>query len=402
MMEVLFITYKYPPTFGGMQKQSFELINGFKEKTQVHSLIYDQKSSLLIFFVSLFWRVPLLIKKHQRIEIIHCNDGVCGLICSWLLLFNRLKLTVTYHGLDLVFPNRIYQKLLLKIMHGFDQVYAVSESTRQACVERGFDSAKVVCIPNGVSVEERVQYASENKKIRDFINKLHKQNSKIIVSIGRPVARKGFRWFVENVLDGLSDDIHYVLIGPYPEYSFLLRSTLHAIPSSWRHQLALFLGLSTEHRALILASDNPDINFTWLTKVNHNDKLFIIQNSDLFIMPNVKIHGDMEGFGLVALEANVLDKYVLASNIEGITSAIIEGKNGRLIEARSIEQWRSGIQQILADKNLINYGKDARSYVSEHFTWRQMVDGYYDQMETLVNSVSESKDLNYSTSNLSQ
>ncbi len=398
-MEVLFITYKYPPAFGGMQKQSFELINRFKEKAQVHSLIYDQTSSLALFFISLFWRVPRLIRAHKGISVIHCNDGVCGMICSWLRFYKKIKLTVTYHGLDLVFPNWIYQKILLKWMHGFDQVYAVSESTKQACVERGFDPVKVIAIPNGVSVEEPVEFSAENESIENKIKELQDQGTQILVSIGRPVARKGFRWFVENVINGL-DKVHYVLIGPYPEYSFVLRSVLNIIPTVWRHQVELFLGLSTEHRFLVKASEDKDIKFTWLTQVNHNDKQFIISQSDLFIMPNIKVHGDMEGFGLVALEANVLEKYVLASNIEGITSAVIQGKNGRLVESQSIEDWQTAIESLLEDTDLDSYGQQAREYVTVHFTWDKMVDGYYNHMEALVKNETRSEDLNYSTSNL--
>jgi hypothetical protein len=51
-------------------------------------------------------------------------------------------------------------------------------------------------------------------------------------------------------------------------------------------------------------------------------------------MPNIRVPGDAEGFGLVALEAVVCGTAVLAADLEGITEAIQHGKNGLLVDLR--------------------------------------------------------------------
>jgi glycosyltransferase involved in cell wall biosynthesis len=50
-------------------------------------------------------------------------------------------------------------------------------------------------------------------------------------------------------------------------------------------------------------------------------------------MPNIPVSGDMEGFGLTALEASASGSLVVASDLEGISDAIRDGKNGFLITA---------------------------------------------------------------------
>jgi hypothetical protein len=49
-LTVLFITHKYPPAFGGMENQSFHLINGINKMLSTHQIIFDQKEPIWKFF----------------------------------------------------------------------------------------------------------------------------------------------------------------------------------------------------------------------------------------------------------------------------------------------------------------------------------------------------------------
>jgi len=376
-MEVLFISYKYPPSIGGMQMQSYHLITGYNSIDTSHSIIYDQKGSLLFFFLSLFWKLPTLLYKNPNIQLIHLNDGVCGLCCIWLKLFTNRKVVVTYHGLDLVFPNFIYQKILLPLVRHADAVIAVSTYTAEQCVARRFSKGKIYVVKNGVDHivnQQDIESVSNHIIAQAAIAKT--KAKKQIVAIGRPVRRKGFVWFVKNVLPQLPDDIQFTLIGPYPDYNKVISAFLKRIPQSWQKQIELLLGLSTEHTELmqLLESDISKEKFVWHRNLNHTDKNYLLSQADLFVMPNVSVAGDMEGFGLVALEANMYDVPVLASGIEGITSAVVEGKNGWLMQSEDANGWIEAISHYLSEKPLIK----CKEFATQNYSWDRMVSDYAD------------------------
>jgi len=377
MKEVLFISYKYPPTIGGMQKQSYELINEFNKNTTAHSIVWNQSGSLIIFFASLLWKVPITLINNRNIGLIHCNDGVCALLVSWLLAAPKFKLAVTYHGLDLIFPSIIYQKFLLGLIKKFDLIITVSDATRQACLDRGFDPQKTYTILNGVESEIEVNNSKVLDSDKCFLDNLNKANKKVLVSIGRPVKRKGFTWFIEEVLPKLSSNYVFILIGPYPSYNRLLERLIKYFPNKLQQQINLLFGRSTEHEKLIELSYRYTHKFIWKTKWDHNTKLYALQKANLFIMPNQKVNGDMEGFGLVALEANICGKYVCASNLEGITSAIKSNVNGNLVPFNDPVAWKESIE-LLTSNNSANSksGIQARQYAKQTYSWKKMAQEY--------------------------
>ena len=49
-MAVLFITHKFPPTTGGMEKFSYELYRSMQQNMPVHIIAYEGKSSRILWF----------------------------------------------------------------------------------------------------------------------------------------------------------------------------------------------------------------------------------------------------------------------------------------------------------------------------------------------------------------
>jgi phosphatidylinositol alpha-1,6-mannosyltransferase len=101
------------------------------------------------------------------------------------------------------------------------------------------------------------------------------------------------------------------------------------------------------------------------------------------LMPNIKDAGDMEGFGLVALEASVQGKTVLASGIEGITDAVHDNKNGYLLPSGDAQAWADKIRLLAENKILFN--PEIKQYTADHFSWDRMVTGYRKVFEIIGN-----------------
>jgi len=146
------------------------------------------------------------------------------------------------------------------------------------------------------------------------------------------------------------------------------------MPKLIYNQVVLFFGLSTEHEKLrdLHSQFNLKNKFIWHDNLDHNSKLHLLEQAHLMVMPNVKVDGDMEGFGLVALEANVLNTPVIASKIEGITSAVKENKNGWLIESENSTVWLTTIKAFFSKEQFSHCQK----FALDNYSWTKMVQGY--------------------------
>lgn len=368
-MAVLFITHKYPPSTGGMEKQSFELINGCRKHLDVHTIVFDGSEPIYVFFAKLKSRVSQIIKLHPDIDVIHLNDGLMAAIFHLLKIrVAGVKIVVTFHGLDVVFPLRLYQKYLLPKLQRFDAFICVSDATKQSCAERGFDEKKLFVVDNGV--EDVLIHSAINADISMAKKYGIKDDSIIILAIGRPVKRKGFSWFAQNVMPLLDDRFKFVHIGDVKvSESFLF----NLLPKKMQELVSLFLGKATDAKALRDVSATNK-NVILCGKVSEEDKVTIISNASMMVMPNIKVNGDMEGFGLVALEGSIMGKTVLAANMEGITNAIHDGKNGFLLESGKPKIWANKIEEL--SRNKVLYDNQVREYTLQHFSWEKMCLGY--------------------------
>ncbi|MBK9734116.1 MAG: glycosyltransferase [Saprospiraceae bacterium] len=62
----------------------------------------------------------------------------------------KRKVVVTLHGLDVVFPVRLYQRYIIPGMFTYDAFICVSNATKEACIKRGFPMEKLHVVSNGV------------------------------------------------------------------------------------------------------------------------------------------------------------------------------------------------------------------------------------------------------------
>jgi phosphatidylinositol alpha-1,6-mannosyltransferase len=97
--------------------------------------------------------------------------------------------------------------------------------------------------------------------------------------------------------------------------------------------------------------------------------------SDVFAMPS---RGrlelcDVEGFGIVFLEANACGKPVVGGRSGGIADAIADGVSGLLVDPNDPSDTARAISQLLDNPEAATrMGRQGRSRVIEQFTWRRV------------------------------
>lgn len=370
-----------------METQSYFITSGLKKHHEVIEIIYKGEESRFKYFRKLKSRIKKVIIDHPDIDMIHLNDGLMAFITSWLPKYTDIPIIITFHGLDLIFPQSLYQASLKKFIKSNCYAICVSQSTYDQAIKRGFLINNTIHIDNGVdhSFSSDVPKEALSNLIKRYQLDINPNQDRILVSIGRAVPRKGFSWFVDNVMPKLDENVKYIVIGPN-NVSGGLKVFLRLMPSKFARFLSTLMGFTTDyHRAQqAIETQKLEDRVFFLNGIPFKDLVNFLSNSSMMVMPNVPFEGDMEGFGLVILEANICKKYVLASNIEGITSAIHAGQNGILLPTKDAEAWINSIYTLLSDMvDLDKKGNHAASYVKENFGWQKMVDKYIAYFEQI-------------------
>jgi len=377
MTEILFVSHQYPPSTGGMQRQSYELIKGMENHFKVHKHVH-QKGSKIPFFLHLKRDVLNILDQNPGIKIIHFNDGLMAAMALPLAEACDLPFFVTLHGLDVVFNSQLYQnKYFPKIARRFKGI-AVSEATQKACIERGYLSENISVALNGVGHE--IAKTIKEKNFRTRLSEMLGQdieNRRIILSVGRPVARKGFSFFAENILPKLSDNVIYLMAGPGFNGVKKWNLANKLLPGNTVQLAISSLGIPTDGQRILELEKNDPNRIRYIKGLSWEDLKQLYQTADLFVMPNLSVTGDMEGFGLVALEAAMSETPVIASNIEGITSAIVHNENGILIDEGDLTKWVETIEFLLDDRAArFELGRKGMEFTLENYSWEKMVEEY--------------------------
>ncbi len=250
------------------------------------------RSGLPLFFLRATLR-SLAFRGDQ----VHLSDAAMAPLLPLLrVLRPRLKRSITVHGLDLTYPSRFYQRLLRSSLPSAQRVVAISRATAKEAERRGVDASSIVVIPCGVRCSAPPVRYTLSPGIRLLI-------------LGRQIRRKGTVWFLRDVFPRLLRDfplLHLTIAGEGPELPAIRKQVSGVVPVS---------------------------AVTILGRVSEEEKRRLFLSSTLFLMPNIPVSGDMEGFGLVCIEAGNHGLPVVAAEIEGVADAVLNGETGLFFRA---------------------------------------------------------------------
>lgn len=382
-MEILIVTHKYDTSVGGMEKHCLALVEGLDSLAyETHVISPKKGQSKRSFMLSISRNIKQVVTEHPSIQVIYFNDCLAALFGIKTGQKLKIPMVATAHGLDITFSNYLYQSLLRKRLPLLNQIICVSRHTAKRCKQLGIQKSKLSVIPNGVDTKLHDQVFSSDlqEKLLSKIAQLP-QSKKIIFGVGRLVRRKGFSWFIKNVLPEIREGAILVLAGPMDKFSGIQPFLLNLLPSFIRKQLEVIIGYDNEVEVIqhLMNDSKYQHSFVHLGRLTDEELSCMYHLSDICIMPNIKVPGDIEGFGLVALEAGIHGKLVIASKLQGIKDAIDNSKNGWLIPSGNPSKWIATIKSVLPNAELRkDLGLRAQAYNTENFSWTKMAKRYND------------------------
>lgn len=350
---------------GGMQRVAVDLHEslarhpGVELRTLVLRSAWNERGLRTPLFMARALREIRRMARSREIDAILFSSMLTATLVvplGSLLRRNKVVTAAIVNGLDATTPTWPYPLIVRRAFDALDLVMPISRATGEACQARGLAAEKSRVVSLGIR-PDRFSATADRGAARSKLAG-GEGATLILCSVGRLVPRKGVAWFVAEVMPLLPEDVLYLIAGDGPD-----RERIAAAIDEYR------LGESVR---LLGAVSNEELETLY-------------QGADLFIMPNIPVPNDMEGFGLVMLEAGVCGLPTIASNIEGIADVVAEGENGHLVPSRDAAAFRDAIMHYYSDPEALDRARSlTRQVTSSRFGWDGVVDRYVSILQNLT------------------
>ena len=358
-MKLLYITRKFPPSIGGMQRFNGKLAQHLRAAGDFRLISWGRSQALLPLFLFFALLKTVLLRLAGKVDRVYLADGLMAPLGVFFKRVLGLKVAVAIHGRDIAFAFPGYLTVVPWALRRLDRVICVSSQLEEECRRFGVPERILASIPNGVDVEDFAW--REPVPPRKFLG-WREEPRTVLITVGRLVTKKGVDRFIRDILPAVAaaaPDVLYVVVGGGPLLGEVER-------------LVAEKGLQDR---VLLAGDVP----------MSDRRLPAFYNAaDIFVMPNVLIPGDIEGFGIVALEGGAAGLPVVASRLQGIQEAIVDGKNGILVDWADAGAFARTILDLIGDpEERRALGESARRFVAENYSWSAIARRYWREFSSL-------------------
>ena len=357
----LISTRNFPPDVGGIQNLMEGLSNALLNHGPVkvfadsfeNSENYDLNSKLDIQRISGF----KIFKKYRKAnlvkEFIKDNNIRAVFFDHWKSLENielstldRTKSFCLIHSKEINHPiGSSLNKRMISALNKANFIIANSNFTKNLATELGYKNKNIKIINPGCNYPIQV-----NKEGKKFAENIFTDAFPKLITVSRLDGRKSHKnvlMTIKNLLPKFPK-LKYVSIGDGDEKSNL-------------EKLSKELGLIDQVR--------------FIYKSTEQEKIGLLEKSDIFIMPSVIYKKSVEGFGITFIEAASYGKPSIAGKFGGEADAVLEGKTGYLCDGNDLNNLYETLLKILDNDNYKKLGANALEF-SKNFSWNKIVKKY--------------------------
>ncbi len=355
----LIVTRNFPPDLGGMQNLMEGLSNALLNHGPVkvfadysdNSEIYDQNSKLNIQRVAglkIFrkYRKANLIK-----EFMEQNELRASFFDHWKSIENieneilkKNKSFCLIHSKEINHPvGSSLHKRVLNALAKADHVIANSRFTKELAMKLGVKNVTVINPGCNYPI-------SVNDEAKSFANEIYGQSSPKLITVSRLDGRKSHQnilMTIKNLLPKFPK-LKYVSIGDGDE-----RKNLEKL----KRELKL------------------DNNVKLIFSSTEQEKVALLEQSDVFVMPSVVYKKSVEGFGITYIEAASYGTPSIGGIYGGEGDAIKSGQTGYLCNGNDLNALYDTLSKILINDHYKELGTNALNF-SKNFSWNIIVKKY--------------------------
>ncbi|MFH1620685.1 MAG: glycosyltransferase family 4 protein [Patescibacteria group bacterium] len=358
--DIILITLDYPPEIGGVARYLGNLVkvSGGKIKVIVQSDHEEpgfgqiEKRDFFYNGWPKWWPIVDICRsalKSKETVILVSHVFPVGTAAFISRIFGGPEYAVIFHGLDLRMIRGAWKRFLLRMICSRAKIrIANSESTKEYLLKL-VPKIKVNVITPAVEHRD----LETKQRAREILNL--DQERKIVLSVGRLIPRKGFDLSLEAMAEiQKNQEVEYVVVGNGPDLNRLQK----------------------------IAEQNKT-KVRWIMDADDQEKWLWFAAADIFLLPARDEGSDVEGFGIVYLEAGLAGIPVIAGKSGGVTEAVRQGYTGLLVDPESGEDVLRAIKELLGDEDRCKtMGAQARDRVLKEFRWEDR----WDKLQQIIKS----------------
>lgn len=370
-MRQLFVTQDFPPDVGGIQTYASELAPRLAAQCDRFVLVAPARPGdaeidrALDFQVHRLRIRPDLLVLRAIPHILHLTSreqfdvavhvqwqtAVASLLARQLT-GSPTQVAVTLHGKDTVFNPfevsplaSVYNVFRRKTLASVDRVLPVSRFLAGRARQLGASDSQITVVPNGTNPD--LFYPDSKPKLDADLNA---ESRSLVLTAGRLVPKKGVDTAL-HAIDRVREDVSDVLLliaGDGPERPRLDR-------------LVRTLGLEN--------------HVQFLGSLSQEELRSYYSLADVFLMAGREVPGDIEGFGLVYLEANACGTPTVGARVGGVPDAIRDGETGLLVPPDDPAATADALVQLLTNPERARHlGEQGRKWVEMDANWDRVAD----------------------------
>lgn len=347
--KLVFFSRNYPPLVGGIEglmhsvflavRDEYDVIlvgpKGCRGCAEGSVRVYELPVNIGGYLAASFFLIPYLLFRFKPALVVGSN-GLMAPLVFMLAKLSRGSSVCFLHGLDIIAGSRLYRSAFLPFARRVDAIIVNSSNTAVLAFNAGVPSAVIELIPPCISdpvPAARMEAASKSLKDR----------TPIIVYAGRIVPRKGLLEFLQECAGWLQSKNYKLVVAgdePFgqagPEAGVYIQRLRQAVQE-------LEFGDSIE----------------FLGRVSEEQMASALARATVHVMPLVETPGDVEGFGMVAVEAASYGVPTVAFDLGGVRDALPSPQY--LIEPGNYAQFMEAVDAIarsdVEPENLIEWAK---------------------------------------------
>jgi phosphatidylinositol alpha-1,6-mannosyltransferase len=295
-----------------------------------------------------YWRTVRRLRavmREEPIDRIHCArclpEGVMALALSW---WCGVPYNCYVHGEDVntASTSRELRWLVHRVLRGAEFVIPNSRNTERILKEEWrLPDERIRLLHPGVDTRRFVPAA----RCPQTRARLGWDDRPVLLTVGRLQKRKGHDQMIRalRTIRQAFPDILYAIVGAGEERPFLQDQILR---------------------------EGLEKHVQFLGELGDDELIHCYQQCDLFVLPNRQVGRDIEGFGMVMLEAQACGKPVLAGASGGTAETMRIPDTGRVVNCDGPDELAAVVLELLGDSDqLARMGRAARPWVVDHFDW---------------------------------